>query len=338
MYIAKILSNLGAWGKIQQDYPTEFAEILDAIKSIEIHGSIFEDVGNGKLRISRKLRDIGIQLNQNLERCAWEPKNVVFGKTLDRGFSNIDVVKSGIGLEAVTGKFAFVESDVFVKFPMFMRPGLIEFGVIVVLVKSLTPTGSGMSSFEMIRRRLKMITPYMPRYPFVIIGISNTESEIQVEELSSDLDLFLVKNIGITYSELRLQQERQDCDFKVTLPQSSDDVAKEICAFANNRGGGVLLIGVNNDGDKVGIPIAEKDKMQLRIGNIAKDSCKPGVVVSFHSFKIDNDQTKSLLAVRINEVDRKPCMFQGRIYIRDNATAVPGNPDQVRRLLLGNLS
>jgi predicted HTH transcriptional regulator len=44
------------------------------------------------------------------------------------------------------------------------------------------------------------------------------------------------------------------------------------------------------------------------------------------------------LAVRISEIERKPCMTQGKIYIRDNATAIPANPEQVRRLLLGGLS
>jgi predicted HTH transcriptional regulator len=49
----------------------------------------------------------------------------------------------------------------------------------------------------------------------------------------------------VTYSELMLQQERHNCDFKEILPTQSERVAKEICAFANNPGGGVLLIGVN---------------------------------------------------------------------------------------------
>ena len=182
-----------------------------------------------------------------------------------------------------------------------------------------------------------MITPYMPRYPFVIVGISNKQSEIQFEELSSDLDLFLVENIGITFSELRLQQEKQNCDFKEVLPENADHIAKELCAFANNHGGGILLIGIDNDGNITGIPIAKKDEIQMRIGNIAKDSCQPSVVVSFQPFAIDSDQNRCLVAVRISEIERKPCMSKGRIFIRNNATAIPANPDQVRRLLLGNL-
>jgi predicted HTH transcriptional regulator len=83
--------------------------------------------------------------------------------------------------------------------------------------------------------------------------------------------------------------------------------------------------------------VTEKDEIQIRLGNIARDSCEPSVIISFKSFEIGSDQERCLLAVRINEIERKPCMSQGRIFIRDNATAVPANSNQVRRLLFGNL-
>lgn len=338
MYIAKILSNLGAWDSFQENYPDTYTELYNVIELVQPQRTkpSFEKARKGEKLISTQ--SILRQFMNQFRKIGWSENRINFGDSSKSGFSEIDVVKEKIGLELSFGKFAFAESDIFVKFPIFIRAEIIKSAILITPVNSLVREMSpGVSSFEMVQRRMKQITPYMPKYPFVIIGVSNRQSEVQCEELSSDLDLFLVENVGLTYTELKLQQERHNCDFKQTLPNQAERIAKEICAFANNSGGGVLLIGVDDNGNKIGVPTAEKDEIQRRIGNIAKDNCAPSIIVSFKSFEIEDSIEYCLLAVRINEIERKPCMSQGKIFIRDNATAVPANPDQVRRLLFGSL-
>ena len=49
------------------------------------------------------------------------------------------------------------------------------------------------------------------------------------------------------------QGEGPHVEFKGDFPRQADDIAKEIAAFANS-GGGVLVMGVADDGSLPGIP------------------------------------------------------------------------------------
>jgi hypothetical protein len=269
----------------------------------------------------------------------WYKTERVYGEGSDFGSSHLDGTKNKIGVDVVLGSFAYAESSVFVKFPIFIRSGLIETAILILPTKLLARKISPkqIPGFEVTQKRIKEIASFAPRFPFVVIGISDEQSKPHVEELTSEFDLFLFENIGLTFAELKLQTEQHNCDFKEHLPEKAEKIAKEICAFANNHKGGILLVGVDDNGNTTGINISEIDRMQRRVLGIARDGCKPNVTVTFKVFAIENIPENCILAVRVNEIERKPCMSQDRIFIRDNATAVPANPEQVRKLLLGTL-
>ncbi len=71
-------------------------------------------------------------------------------------------------------------------------------------------------------------------------------------------------------------QESNRIEFKVTL---NDKLEKEIVAFLNNREGGVLYIGINDDGYPVVNP--DIDSMQLKIADRIKDNILPSTLGLF---------------------------------------------------------
>ena len=128
-------------------------------------------------------------------------------------------------------------------------------------VKSLiTKMSSGVSSFEMIENRLLEISPMIPKYPFVIIGISHEARNLEVQELTSVFDNFLIENTGLSFLEMKIQAERSNYDFKAQLSPQPHNTAKEICALANHKNGGLILVGVGDNGDILGVPSGTFEK------------------------------------------------------------------------------
>jgi len=71
-------------------------------------------------------------------------------------------------------------------------------------------------------------------------------------------------------------QESSRIEFKVTL---NDKLEKEIVAFLNNREGGVLYIGIDDNGSPVVNP--DIDSMQLKIADRIKDNILPSTLGLF---------------------------------------------------------
>jgi len=99
--------------------------------------------------------------------------------------------------------------------------------------------------------------------------------------------------------ELILQGEGTTLDFKKTIT-SSEKIAKSLVAFANNQGG-VLLIGVADDGNIVGVK--SEDEERYMINKAAHQFCKPAIEPAFEEIYINH---KIVLAVTIPKSDIKP--------------------------------
>lgn len=99
--------------------------------------------------------------------------------------------------------------------------------------------------------------------------------------------------------ELILQGEGTTLDFKKTIT-SSEKIAKSLVAFANNQGG-VLLIGVADDGNIVGVK--SEDEERYMINKAAHQFCKPAIEPDFEEIYINH---KLVLAVTIAQSDLKP--------------------------------
>lgn len=97
---------------------------------------------------------------------------------------------------------------------------------------------------------------------------------------------------------------------------NADAMAAELAAFANS-GGGVLFIGVNDDGSVAGLDTAAVRRLNQLLSNAASQHVRP----SLHPLT-ENIQTETGIVVVINVPDglAKPYLdHQGRIWVKQGA-------------------
>ncbi|WP_421943660.1 helix-turn-helix domain-containing protein [Pedobacter sp.] len=98
---------------------------------------------------------------------------------------------------------------------------------------------------------------------------------------------------------LILQGEGVTLDFKKTITNTGK-IAKSLVAFANNKGG-KLLIGVADDGTIKGVKSEEEEKYMILTA--AHQFCKPAIEPNFEEIYVDD---KLVLVANIPESDTKP--------------------------------
>ncbi|SHE62318.1 AlbA family DNA-binding domain-containing protein [Pedobacter caeni] len=99
--------------------------------------------------------------------------------------------------------------------------------------------------------------------------------------------------------KLILQGEGTTLDFKKTIT-SNEKIAKSLVAFANNKGG-QLLIGVADDGSIKGVK--SEDEERYMITKSAHQFCRPAIEPEFEEIYVDD---KLVLVVKIQPSDTKP--------------------------------
>ncbi|TCC90467.1 ATP-binding protein [Pedobacter frigiditerrae] len=98
---------------------------------------------------------------------------------------------------------------------------------------------------------------------------------------------------------LILEGENVSLDFKKTI-SNTEKIAKTLVAFANNRGG-KLLIGVADDGVIKGVKSEDEEKFMIT--RAAHSFCKPAIEPKFEEVYVDD---KIVLVVDIPKSDLKP--------------------------------
>jgi hypothetical protein len=192
----------------------------------------------------------------------------------------------------------------------------------------------GVAHFEFIRELLNEIPPLTIRYPFLILGFSPDSATAEAAELTSELDQFLIKTLGMTLGEMLVLGEKPNYDFKL-LPPLSEKIAKEVCGLCNIRRGGILLFGISDKGAVKGLPQSDMDAIQLAITSAIRGNCKPIPLFDLHSFDIPGKPGRKILVVHVHELRTKPCMTRDRVYIRSGPSAQPATPEEIRRMILG---
>ncbi len=108
--------------------------------------------------------------------------------------------------------------------------------------------------------------------------------------------------------------EGYNVEFKIRVPLKVRELTEEICAFAN-ADGGYLLIGVNDNGQIIGMNL-ENDKRSAIQGSISEIS--PALHCELYSVNIDN---KTIWIVDVPSGKDKPYIFSGSIYVREGANS-----------------
>ncbi len=123
--------------------------------------------------------------------------------------------------------------------------------------------------------------------------------------------------------------ETENIEFK---SQITDDIYKEVIAFANTEGG-VIYIGFDDKGNAIGID--NIDETYTRITNGIRDAIQPDVTMFIKYTLQDNRVVK----IAVGEGSYKPYYLKSKglkptgVYIRQGASSVQASPEQIRQLI-----
>lgn len=128
--------------------------------------------------------------------------------------------------------------------------------------------------------------------------------------------------------------ELNELDWKSGLSCKTERLAQHISAFANQKGGGVLVYGVNNDGSCFSITKSETDRIIQLLGNIAKNNLAYSISIE-HAVLTYKEY--ALLFIYIPEQNDKPVYLRGKnvfdAYIRSAGQTVKMSHNQVKAMI-----
>ncbi len=115
----------------------------------------------------------------------------------------------------------------------------------------------------------------------------------------------------------------------------TEDIKKEIIAFANTDGG-KLYVGIDDDGSVVGLE--NPDGTALQISNIVRNTIKPDVTMFLHYETID-ENGKKIVAVDVQRGTDRPYYVAKKgmrpegVYVRQGYSSVPATDTAIRCMI-----
>ena len=125
--------------------------------------------------------------------------------------------------------------------------------------------------------------------------------------------------------------EDSRCEFKSQLP-SKRDLAQELSAFGNS-GGGVMLVGVADDGEVLGLESEQLGEYQQTIANVASNNIQPPLQLTTQNLQVEN---RWLLSIVIEAPKSVPYMANGKDYYYRQGASVRSAPPTVLARLFAN--
>lgn len=128
--------------------------------------------------------------------------------------------------------------------------------------------------------------------------------------------------------------ELNELDWKSGLSDKKERLAQHISAFANMKGGGLLVYGINNDGTLFNMSKEDIDKIIQTLGNIAQHNCSPSIPIDYAVMDFEGS---SLLFIYIPEQSDKPVHLRGKdiysAYHRSAGQTIKMSKAQVKALI-----
>ena len=123
-------------------------------------------------------------------------------------------------------------------------------------------------------------------------------------------------------------QESEVLEFKKSL-RLKDEIGEAISAFSNTKGG-TLIVGVDDDGNKIiGVEIGKNTIESL--ANYIKQHTDPQV---FPQVRAESVEDKEIIIIEIPESQEKPVLFKGRAYKRVGKSRHRISSAEIRKLAL----
>ncbi|MCR5055721.1 MAG: putative DNA binding domain-containing protein [Clostridia bacterium] len=123
--------------------------------------------------------------------------------------------------------------------------------------------------------------------------------------------------------------ETENIEFK---SQATDELYKEVIAFANTDGG-TVFVGIDNDGNVTGLD--NVDEVYTRITNGIRDAILPDVTM-FVKYTLRENHT---ILIKVSEGSYKPYYLKSKglkpsgVFVRQGASSVPASYEQIRAMI-----
>jgi len=115
----------------------------------------------------------------------------------------------------------------------------------------------------------------------------------------------------------------------------TEDIRKELIAFANSFGG-TLLIGIDDFGEIYGV--CDPNKVIQQITNTIRDSVKPDLSLMVR-YDIESTEGKDLVKITIQKGTSRPYYLSAKgltpsgVYIRQGTSTVPATDEAIRKMI-----
>ncbi len=115
----------------------------------------------------------------------------------------------------------------------------------------------------------------------------------------------------------------------------TDDIKKEVIAFANTNGG-AIYIGIADDGGIVGI--SDPEETILQINNMLRDAIKPDIML-FVQCRTEVLNRKNVISVDVQRGTERPYYLAAKglrpegVYVRQGTASVPATGTAIRRMI-----
>lgn len=116
---------------------------------------------------------------------------------------------------------------------------------------------------------------------------------------------------------------------------ATDDIKKEIIAFANTKGG-KIYIGVDDDGSPIGLK--DPDDTALQVSNMARDAIKPDISMFLH-YETISMEGKEILSIDVQRGTERPYYIAKKgirpegVYVRQGYSSVPATDNAIRQMI-----
>jgi ATP-dependent DNA helicase RecG len=117
--------------------------------------------------------------------------------------------------------------------------------------------------------------------------------------------------------------------------QVTDDIKYAVVAFANSDGG-TLYVGIEDDGEVVGL--TDAPAAALSVNNALRDSVKPDVTL-FARGRVETIDGKSVIIIEVQRGAERPYYLAGKgirpegVYVRHGAASVPASDTAIRKMI-----
>ncbi|MGC5332864.1 RNA-binding domain-containing protein [Micromonospora sp. DT62] len=144
------------------------------------------------------------------------------------------------------------------------------------------------------------------------------DASVVFEQPGADLELLIAGGEG------------QYVEFKKTVTRQQEDkrsFLKTVAAFASWNSG-TVLVGIDDDGQVVGVPLDDRDKLQLLIASIIRDSIEPEPTYAVRWVEHDG---RHVLLLEVQGRPRWHVLEPKRpeFYVRRGASTMPAKREQI---------